>query len=325
MHNPKALSIGLAGKILSNLLPARLMRSKRLFHLWEAKGYHVTPVNFYQPIPDTRDFPEDIFLRESILPGIELNEPAQLALLHEFNSRYRSEYCEFSYGSSKDKREFFFENGVFETVDAEILHCMVRQCKPRRVIEIGAGFSTLITASAIRRNIADDPSYRCDLICVEPYPKAWIAEIPEVNSLIQSKVESVSLETFGRLESNDILFIDSSHVVNIRNDVCFEYLEILPRLKEGVLVHVHDIVLPRMYCEYWFDQKFFWNEQYLLQAFLAFNTRFQIRWAGNLMHLRYPNELALAFPSYSRFKNNIDQRKRQQGHKSFWIQRMTIK
>lgn len=298
------------------------MKSKQFFHLWEAKGYHITPVHFYEPIPDTRDFASDIFTKESTLPGLELNEQAQISLLHEFSSNYRGEYGEFGYGQAKRKNEFFFENGAFETVDAEILYCMIRYFKPRHIIEIGSGFSTLVTATAIRQNTTTDPEYQCELTCIEPYPKEWIFKIPEVSRVFQSKVENVPLETFSELSNNDILFIDSSHNINVYNDVCFEYLEVLPMLNVGVLVHIHDIVLPQRYCKYWFDLKVFWNEQYLLQAFMAFNTSFQILWAGNFMHLRYSNELALAFPSYPRFKNSTDIKKQKQGHKSFWIQRL---
>lgn len=315
------LIITFIAKLLSTLLPPQLMKCKRFFHLWEAKGYHITPVHFYEPIPDTRDFAPDIFTQESTLPGLELNEQAQISLLHEFSSSYRGEYGEFGYGQAKRKNEFFFENGMFETVDAEILYCMIRHFKPRRIIEIGSGFSTLVTATAIRQNTTDDHEYRCEFICVEPNPKEWISATPEVSRLLQSRVETVPLETFSELQHNDILFIDSSHVINVYNDVCFEYLEVLPRLNDGVLVHIHDIVLPQRYFENWFDAKHFWNEQYLLQAFMAFNTSFQILWASNFMHLRYPDELAQAFPSYLRFKRSTDKKKQRQGHKSFWMQR----
>lgn len=322
MLDLKSLIIKFIGKLLSTLLPPRIMKCKRLFGIWEAKGYHVTPVHFYEPIPDTRAFAPDLFTQESTLPGIDLNEQAQISLLHQFSSNYRDEYSKFAYDQAKRKNEFFFENGAFETVDAEILYCMIRHFKPKHIIEIGSGFSTLVTATAIRQNTADSHEYQCELTCVEPYPKEWISEIPEVSQIVQSKVEKVPLETFSKLQHNDILFIDSSHIINIYNDVCFEYLEVLPGLNDGVLVHIHDIILPQRYCEYWLDSKYFWNEQYLLQAFMACNTSFQILWAGNFMHLRHPNELAQAFPSYSRFKKSIDKKKQLQGHKSFWIQRL---
>lgn len=318
----KSIIASTLAKALSEILPSKLMRSKTFFHLWEAKGYHVVPVHYYEPVPDSRDFAPDIFERESALAGIEMNQKEQLSLLNEFCSQYKEEYCKFGYGSSERKEDFYFENGAFETVDAEILYCMVRHFKPKNIIEIGSGFSTRVTATAIRQNTTDDPEYQCELTCVEPYPKEWISEIPEVSRVLRSKVENVSLETFSELSHNDILFIDSTHIINVYNDVCFEYLDVLPILNKGVLVHIHDIVLPQQYCENWYDAKFFWNEQYLLQAFLAFNKSFQVLWAGNFMHLKHTNKLAEAFPSYLRFKNSRNSRRQRHGHKSFWIQRV---
>lgn len=309
-------------KVLSELLPAGLMLSPAFFCLWERKGYHVTPVHFYQPVPDSRDLPPDIFEGNSALAGIDMNANGQMSLLDEFSSTYRDEYSRFSFEAPRDGVGFHFGNGAFETVDAEMLYCMVRRFKPKRIIEIGSGFSTRVTAEAIRKNRAEDAAYGCDFVCVEPYPMAWISKIPEVTRILESRVEKLPLDTFTALEADDILFIDSTHTINVYNDVCFEYLDVLPILQRGVHIHIHDIVLPQRYFENWYENKFFWNEQYLLQAFLAFNEAFQVKWAGQFMHLRHPDALEKAFPSYARFKESSDRRQRLQGHKSFWIQRV---
>jgi len=111
---------------------------------------------------------------------------------------------------------------------------------------------------------------------------------------------------------NDILFIDSSHVLKIGSDVQYEYLEILPRLAPGVLVHLHDIFLPMEYPKNWIlTDHYFWNEQYLLQAFLIHNVAMKVLWAGSYMHLQYPAILEQTFSSYNRGK-------RWPG--SFWMQ-----
>lgn len=309
-------------KILSELLPAGLMRSPAFFHLWEKKGYHVTPVHFYQPVPDSRDLPPDIFEGESALSGVDLNEGGQLSLLDEFSAAYRDEYNGFSFEAPRDGVGYYFGNGAFETVDAEILYCTVRCFKPKRIIEIGSGYSTRVTAAAIRKNREEDPAYECDFVCVEPYPMDWIRKITEVTRVVESRVEKLPLDTFTALEENDILFIDSTHTINVYNDVCFEYLDVLPVLQRGVHVHIHDIVLPQRYFENWYQNKFFWNEQYLLQAFLAFNEAFRVTWAGQFMHLRHPEALEKAFPSYVRFKASTDHAQRLHGHKSFWLQRV---
>ena len=152
-----------AAKVLSELLPSGLMRDKSFFHLWEAKGYHVTPAHFYEPVPDTRNFPTDIFEQESALAGIDMNENSQLTLLADYCLKYKKEYGLLGFNSSGQKGEYFFENGMFETVDAEILYCKIRHFKPKRIIEIGSGFSTLIAAGAIRQNSIEDSKYCCEL------------------------------------------------------------------------------------------------------------------------------------------------------------------
>jgi predicted O-methyltransferase YrrM len=309
-------------RIISEILPSTIMKHKSNFHLWQSKGYHVTPVHYYQNIPDTRNFPSDFLEKQSNLTGIEMHEKEQISLLSDFSAKYRGEYSEFGFESDRDNKDFYFGNGAFETVDAEILYCMVRSNKPGRIIEIGSGYSTLVTAKAIRKNIEEDPAYICELTCIEPYPKEWLRNIPELTKIIQSFVEKLPLETFNILKENDIIFIDSSHAINAFNDVCFEYLDLIPNLNKGVIIHIHDILLPNHYSQDWLDMKVFWTEQYLLQAFLAFNTSYKVLWAGNFMHLKHPRNLAESLPSYTLFKNNIDITKRTQGHKSFWIQKI---
>jgi len=313
----------MCAKIVANLLPPRLMRAKRFFSLWERRGYHVTPVHYHELIPDTREFADELWSRQSALAGIDMREPFQLELLRRFASQYKGEYDGFPYAPTQTPYDFYFNNGSYETVDAEVLHCMIRDRKPRRVVEIGSGFSTRITAAALRRNRADDPARQCELTCIEPYPSGAIKRGFEgLTRLIEAKVQDVPLDVFLSLEENDVLFIDSSHVVTVGSDVCYEFLEVLPRLKQGVLVHVHDILLPQVYSREWFEVKVFWNEQYLLQAFLAFNNAFQVLWAANFMHLRHPEDLSRAFASYAAFKNSSDQRTRLYGHKSFWMQKV---
>lgn len=144
--------------------------------------------------------------------------------------------------------------------------------------------------------------YKCELITIDPYPNEVIKQgFPGLTRLIAQRVQDVELQQFNGLGENDILFIDSTHVLTIGSDVRYLFLEILPRLAKGVLVHVHDIVLPAEYPRKWVLEEYrFWNEQYLLQAFLAFNTNFEVLWAGSYMHLRHPDRLEEAFPSYNR-------------------------
>ncbi len=108
---------------------------------------------------------------------------------------------------------------------------------------------------------------------------------------MRQKVKDVDVVFFSALEENDILFIDSSHMIRPEGDVLFEYLELLPTLKPGVLVHVHDIFTSRNYPREWLqDEVRMWNEQYLLEAFLTHNRNWKIIGALNyLRHNHYDN------------------------------------
>ena len=198
--------------------------------------------------------------------------------------------------------DYYLNNISFGSVSAEVLYSMIRHFKPRKIIEIGSGFSTLCSATAIRKNYKEDKNYSCDFLAIEPYPNELLRRgFPGFTKLIQKKVQEVPLSVFKDLNENDILFIDSSHVIKIGSDVQYEYLEIIPRLNKGVLIHIHDILLPSEYFRGWItrDQMFF-NEQYLLQAFLAFNNNFEVLWSGSYMHLNHPDKLEQAFKSYNR-------------------------
>jgi hypothetical protein len=272
----------------------------RLFSLWESMGFHITPDHFYQPIPDTRTLKDELWLRQSELIGLDMNEQNQIQLLNQF-LRFKDEYDSFPKNEAKRPYHYYLKNGFFESVDAEILYCMIRHFKPKKIIEIGSGFSTFLSAQAILKN-EEENGYKRKLIAIDPYPsKILRSGFPGLSKLIPAKVEEIDLSMFNELEENDILFIDSGHVLKIGNDVQYEYLEILPRLNKGVIFHIHDIFLPKEYPQKWvLKMHRFWNEQYLLQSFLAFNSTFKVLWAGSYMHLKHPEKLKQAFSSYDR-------------------------
>lgn len=274
----------------------------KLFYVLERMGLHFSRVHYYTPIPDTRELKDELWTRQSELPGLKMNEEKQLKLLEEFSSQYPLEYNEFPLEKQAVPHEFHLRNGFFGSVDAEIMYSMIRHRKPRRITEIGAGYSTYLAAKAIHRNQAEDPEYSCVLTAIDPYPNETLRKgFPGLSRLISKKVQDVPLQEFSELEENDILFIDSSHVVRIGGDVQHEFLEILPRINKGVLVHVHDVYLPMEYPKpYVKDYLRFWSEQYLLQAFLAFNDSFEVMWGSRYMRLRHPDRLMEAFKNYDR-------------------------
>jgi hypothetical protein len=262
-------------------------------------GVHVIPVSFYGPVPDTRDLSDSLWQQTSSLPGVDLDLEAQAGLLSEFAQAYKREYDALPVHATGQRHEFHLDNDAFGSVDAEILYCMIRKHRPKRVFEIGAGYSTLLAAQALLVNSADGSALGSLTSC-EPYPNETLkGGFPGLTRLLETKVQDVPLSEFEALDENDVLFIDSSHVLKIGSDVRFEYLEILPRVRPGVLVHVHDIFLPAEYPRDWvLGEHRFWNEQYLVQAFLAFNSAFRVLWAGSAMNLAHPESLGSAFKSY---------------------------
>jgi len=276
---------------------------KKTFLIWERLGFHITPNHFYELIPDTRTLKDELWLNQSEFAGIDIDEEAMSNLLSQFSSKFKNEYERFPRTKTSIPYQYYGNNGKFESVDGEIYYCMIRYFKPKRIIEVGAGNSTYLAAQALLKN-REEYGIGANLIAIEPYPNDTLRKgFPGLTKLIEAKVQKVDLSEFSKLKENDILFIDSSHVLKIGNDVQYEYLEILPRLNKGVLVHLHDIFLPAEYPKKWVLREHrFYNEQYLLQAFLIFNSLFEILWGGSYMHLRYPEKLEETFSTYNRKK-----------------------
>ena len=199
----------------------------RLFSLWERMGFHITQNHFYQPIPDTRTLKNELWLRQSELVGINMNEQKQIQLLNQF-LRFKDEYDTFPRNKTSKPYQYYLNSHNFFAVDAEILYCMIRNFKPKKIIEIGSGYSTYLSGQAILKN-EEESGNKAELIAIEPYPNEVLRSgFPGFSKLISKKVEEIDLSEFNKLKENDILFIDSSHVLKIGNDVQYEYLEILP-------------------------------------------------------------------------------------------------
>jgi len=262
------------------------------FKLWEDEGFHLLPVHFYSPVPDSRSLPSSLWEGKSELPGIDLNVDFQLQLVREVFPRFRAEYDQIPLSPTGARHEFYVENTMFAGTDAYVLYCMIRNFRPRLVLEIGSGFSSRLAAKAALVN-GDT-----ELVCVEPYPdEGLVAGFPGLTSLIRSNAQQLGLDFFEQLHENDILFIDSSHVVRCGSDVNYLLLEVVPRLAPGVIVHVHDVFLPYEYPEEWVRGEVrFWSEQYLLQAFLVFNSAFEVVLANNYLGMHHYEDLRAAFP-----------------------------
>ncbi len=277
--------------LLRGLLQSDVRRGS--FRLWEQQGIHVTPVDYYQPIPDTGALQPALWERPSELVGVEMNVEMQLRLVSEGFRRYHRELDELLREPPAEPHRFHMGNGMFDGMDALVCWCMIRHFRPRRIIEVGSGFSTRLLAEAAGRNGCET-----SLVAVDPYADGIVAEgFPGLVGLERRPVQHLEASFFESLQADDVLFIDSSHVSRIGGDVNFLFLDVLPRLRAGVLVHVHDIFLPAEYPREWVMEKGrFWNEQYLLQAFLTFNHAWEVLVANAFLGRHHREELKAAFP-----------------------------
>lgn len=244
-------------------------------------GFSILRNHYYGPVI----LPADI--RRSLrddrgLDFIDFRFDAQLELLSKIDvSAENSEIAEQEINGIR----FDPRNANFGPGDFEVYYSLIRHFRPRKIIEIASGHSTVIASLAARRNAMDGTG--TDITAIEPFEQSWLEQLG-VN-VVRRKVEDVGGEPFETLAENDILFIDSSHVIRPQGDVLFNFFWLLPRLRPGVMVHMHDIFTPFDYPDAWvLEERRLWDEQYLLEAFLAYNAEFDVLLANNcLKHKHY--------------------------------------
>ena len=289
--------------LLANVLrvsaPAfRKARAIGLEHLPETKtvllSHGVFPIidHYYEPLFNTGRLDEALLSRERRLPGIEWNLDAQLMLLETLDYGEEASIAMRTVEAAQP----LAPASSFLSGDAEFWFSMIRHFKPRQLIEIGSGQSTLLAIAALEANSAEAPTYGCRHVCIEPYEQPWLESTAV--EVVRARAEDVPSSLFETLREGDILFLDSSHIIRPQGDVLAEYLEILPYLAPGVIVHVHDVFSPRDYPAEWIvAQNKFWNEQYLLEAFLTHNRDWEILAALNLLHHSHPDALRRVCPA----------------------------
>lgn len=256
------------------------------------------PVNYDSPVPDIADLDQrDYFNYSSSLPGIHWREAEQLAFLAQRGQMFGHE-CNWPADNTHNPYQYYTENVCFGYGCAAGLHCFIRYFQPGRIVEIGSGFSSLVISSALGVNAKAHSEY----IIIDPYPQSIMNNLPRMTLLVNRRVELLDANFFERLEKNDILFVDSSHIVRMGSDVNHLVLEVLPRLAPGIIVHFHDIPMPWEYSRVYFtNPKFrrFWTESYLLQAFLCFNSQFEILLAMRYLMTKHKEKFCSAFNHYS--------------------------
>lgn len=280
------------------------------FKYWQSLGVNILPNHYYQPIPDIKNIQKSVFNKKSELVGLKMQPKKQLLMLKKFK-KFTKEYRLFKKlplgTDDQTDLNYYFKNLAFDGVDGLVYYCMIRLLKSDKILEVGSGWSTKIAAKAALLN------KNTELICVEPYPQPILSKgFPGLTKVIKKNVEKTSLNTFLRLKEGDILFIDSSHTVKTGGDVNYLFLEVMPRLKKGVYIHIHDIFLPNEYPREWLiKENRFWNEQYLLWAFLLFNNAFEIIYSNSYMGEKYPLEVKRTFPNSPFYKGG-----------SFWLKKI---
>jgi hypothetical protein len=254
------------------------------------------PGHFYSPIPaigELKSIEDEIFDIPPRIRGVDLNEKEQLELLRQFGGYY----AEQPFSEQKQPgRRYFFENPNYSYSDAIVLYCMMRHLRPRRIVEIGSGYSSCAMLDV--NELFFDNSIECTFI--DPYPQL-LRELlnpsdKERIRIVGRKVQDVDDAVFRELRDGDILFIDSSHLSKTGSDVNYIVFRVLPLLREGVYIHVHDVFYPFEYPKDWVYEGRAWNEAYLLRAFLQYNRAFQIKFFNSFLLARHRDMIERLMP-----------------------------
>jgi predicted O-methyltransferase YrrM len=253
--------------------------------------------DFYSPLPDIKQVvaSKDLLFNRDAKehPGVDIGEARQLAVLDEL-AKFHDE-APFPETATAGSR-YYYENPFFQIGDAIVLYGMLRRLNPRRVIEVGSGFSSAVMLDTNDRFLHG----RAEFVFVDPYPQRLHSLLTEADQrrcrIFETGVQNVPLEEFLQLEAGDILFIDSSHVVKIGSDVRHLLWEVLPRLRPGVVIHFHDLFWPFEYLEEWVLNGNAWNEAYFVKTFLQFNSAFQIEYFNSYMAIVHRAALQAKMP-----------------------------
>lgn len=249
-------------------------------------GHYASPLPSFSVIRERR---KELFeARPSRIPGVELFEDAQIALMRTIATSYVPDMDVYLPDRESPWR-YVHANQFFSNLDAAVLFGVLRHVRPRRLIEIGSGFSSAMVLDTKDRFFGHD----LDLTFIEPFPTRLKSLLrPEDAAgvrILESRLEDIPLDLFDALEANDVLFVDSTHVMKVGSDVCRIIFEILPALRPGVWVHFHDVFYPFEYPESWYYDGRAWNEAYAVRAFLQYNHAFEIRLNPSYLYLMHPS------------------------------------
>lgn len=286
----------------------RSLKSIRMFHPLASRAFQIwyeipfPPTHYYSPLPDMHLVKRNLgrWYREADLTGVRMDADEQLGLLEKLKA-YSPESNSLTNFAQISAEGFGLGYGE---VEAHLLHCMIRHLKPHRIVEVGSGVSTYFALNALEKNYQAD-GIGSTMVCVEPYPTPKLRQLAAQNriTLHRKQVQDVAPGLFREMDEGDILFIDSSHVTKVDSDVNFLYLEVLQKLRKGVMIHVHDIAFPFPTCppeHPMFNHSVFWNESALVRAFLTWNTAFDIVMCQSYLHYKFPESIQKVVKIYDK-------------------------
>ncbi len=295
---PGASSTGPAARPgLKRRLKDRAKRGiRQLFETGQRLGFDVLPRHFYSQIPDIRELRADPAWRQQrSMVGVQGVEPSD-----QFD--FVETCCSAEVVAALHARDIYARaceaNGEpgFGLPDAEFLYGFIRTIRPRRIVQVGCGVSTDVMLQA-----ADADDYRPEVICIEPYPTAFLQRSADGGriKLVRARAQDVPLEVLTNLGEDGFLFVDSTHAVRPGSEVNRLILEVLPRLGAGDWVHFHDIYFPFDYQRGLIDDElFFSNESVLLHALLINNPTLAVRASLSMLHYADPVRLGRSLPGY---------------------------
>jgi predicted O-methyltransferase YrrM len=271
--------------------------SKRLIpqvnRVTERFGVRVQPVHYYSEVPDRRALRADRgWARPYDIAGQDPDLDDQLAWLEKACAPHVGEVA-----GLRQWQDLGSDQGPgYGPIESQILHAVVRSLAPARILEVGSGVSTVISQRAAARNAAEGRR-STRITCIEPFPRPALRALDGVE-VVAEAAQTADRQHFDALEAGDLLFIDSTHAVRTGSELARLYLEILPRLAPGVVVHVHDVYLPYLHAPDVLDGVFDWQETTLLAALLTDNPRLRILACCSLLHTDRPDGLARLLPDY---------------------------
>ena len=252
--------------------------------------------HYYSPIPS----PEDILYNVepsknelTDLTDINMNKEHQYEILRDF----KKFYGEMSFSEKQNQEwRFYFDQSWFSFADAIFLYCFLRQIQPKRIVEIGSGFSSAVILDTLERYLSEDTQ----VTFIEPFPDRLMSILRDHDKnriqIMKMKMQDVPIEIVTSLQSGDFLFVDSSHIVKCGSDVKNLIFDILPRLPSGVFVHFHDVFFPFEYPREWLDDGRFWNENYFLRAFLSSNSEWKVFFFNSYVARAFGEYMRQHFP-----------------------------